>query len=86
MIESNESRIARAEIKTALEDLLKICQRNNAAFCGFVFGTDPPLLVRFSNVKETGSSFTQLLVQLNDFAEDKAEKGAVIKDPFSGVN
>lgn len=86
MPESNESRITRAEVKAALETLLEICQRNNAGFCGFVFGVDPPLVVRFSNVKETGQAFTQLLIQLNDLAEDRAEKGQVIQDPFTGVN
>ena len=42
MINSNEQRIAHAEIKAAIEGLLQACTNNKTAFCGFVWGIDPP--------------------------------------------
>jgi hypothetical protein len=86
MKETNEQLIARKEIKDALETLLRACQRNKAAFVGFVFGTDPPILLQFGNVKETGSELTALLVGLGDLADEKEQDGLTLKDPLTGIN
>ena len=86
MINSNEQRIAHAEIKAAIEGLLQACTNNKTAFCGFVWGIDPPLLIRFGNVVETGSEFTERLINLDDLANERADAGNAIEDPLTGVN
>lgn len=85
-IETNESRILRAEIKAALENLLYICNKNAVGFCGFVFGDNPPLMIRFGNVKEKGEEFTTLLAALCVLVEEREADGRVINDPLTGVN
>ena len=84
MINSNEQRIAHAEIKAAIEG--QACTNNKTAFCGFVWGIDPPILIRFGNVVETGSEFTELLIKLDDLANERADAGNAIEDPLTGVN
>ena len=86
MINSNEQRIAHAEIKAAIEGLVQACTNNKTAFCGFVWGIDPPILIRFGNVVETGSEFTELLIKLDDLANERADAGNAIEDPLTGVN
>jgi hypothetical protein len=82
MKETNEQRIARIEIKDALEALLQACQNNKAGFCGFVWGTDPPIIIRFGNVNETGPDFTALLLKLEDLVNERLDRGVVINDPL----
>lgn len=83
MSETTEQRIARKEIKLAIEGLLQACSNNNAAFCGFVWGVDPPILVRFGNVKEQGADFTALLLKLETIVNEKQESKLVVNDPLS---
>lgn len=83
MIETNEQKIARKEIKAAIENLLQACRNNNAAFCGFAWGINPMFLIRFGNVKEDGPDFTALLLKLEDLTNEKKDAGLVMKDPLS---
>jgi hypothetical protein len=82
--QTNEQRITRAEVKTALEILTTACKNNNAAFCGFAWGVDPPILIRFGNVKEQGPKFAEMLIKLYDVTEDRVEKGLAVNDPLRG--
>ena len=68
--DTNEQKIALAEIKVALDALYSACQHTHAALCGYVFSADPPFFVRFGNVRETGPDFTALLLKLDDFMNE----------------
>lgn len=80
MTESSESKIARAEIRVAVEKLVRVATKNHAAVVGFVFGADPPLLVRYGNITERGPALAALYLQLSDFAEEKEMSGEVVED------
>ena len=72
--ETNEQLIARTEIKAALAGLMRVVNKNHAALTGFVWGVDPPMIIRFGNVTEQGPDFTAMLVKLGDIAEQVVEK------------
>jgi RNase H-fold protein (predicted Holliday junction resolvase) len=67
----------------ALENLLQACRNNRVAFCGFAWGIDPPMLMRFGNVKEQGPDFTELLLKLANLAKERQEQGLVVSDPLN---
>lgn len=78
--ESNESRIARAELRAAVEKLVLAATKNKAAVIGFIFGANPPVMIRYGNVTESGPALAALYLKLADMAEEKETKGMVIKD------
>ena len=78
MPETNEQRIARIEIKLAVETMLRACERNNVAFLGFAFGVDPPIIVEFGNVTEKGEQFRELLNKLCDMVQERE----AVQDPL----
>lgn len=80
MIESNESRIARAELRAAVEKLVLAATENKAAVIGFIFGAEPPIMIRFGNVTESGPALAELYLKLADMAEEKETAGMVIED------
>jgi hypothetical protein len=80
MSETSEQRIARIEIKMALENLLRACGHNNAVFCGFVYGAEPPFIIRFGNMTEEGEKFKELMVNLCDLVEERSAE--IVHDPL----
>jgi hypothetical protein len=80
MKETNEQKIAHAEIKAAIENLISVCKTYKAAVLGFAFGITPPILIRFGNVQEKGADFTALLLKLEDTVNEKIEAGLSIDD------
>ncbi len=81
MSETNEQRIARIEVKMAIESMLKACGHNNTLFCGFAYGADPPIIVEFGNVTEKGADFRALLNQLCDMVEEPERE--IVHDPLN---
>jgi hypothetical protein len=77
---SNESKIAHAEIRAAVEVLIRAATKNKAAVVGFCFGVDPALFIRFGNVKESGPALAALYLKLSDYAEERETGGKVIED------
>lgn len=75
--ETNESRIARAEIGEAAKQFIRVVKRNKACVAGFVWGDNPPVLVQFRNISETGADLTAVLLKLSDMADEKVAKGMV---------
>jgi hypothetical protein len=86
--QSNESRITQAELREKLVELLTLAEKNHCAVAGFVWGVDPPVMMRFGNVPQQGQDLTRLFVLLCNTAEEKAEKGLLINDrvPVSGIS
>lgn len=81
--ETNEQRIAHAEIRDAIAELMRAVSRNNAALVGFVFGTDPALLVRFGNLTEKGPALAEVLLKASELCEDRERSGKVINERLS---
>lgn len=75
--DTNEQKIALAEIKAALNTLYDVCERNHAALCGYAFSDNPPLFVRFGNVTETGPDFTVLLLKLDEFINESVNSSDI---------
>lgn len=78
MSETNEQKIAFAELSAAVETLVLAANRYKCATVGFVFGADPVLMIRFGNVKETGPALAELYLNLSDLAEEKEMNGEVM--------
>lgn len=81
MTETNEQRIARIEVKMAIEDMLRACGHNNMLFCGFAYGADPPIIIEFGNVTEKGDDFRKLLNSLCDLVEEPQRE--IVHDPLN---
>jgi hypothetical protein len=47
------------------------------AVVGFVFGADPPIMIRFGNTTETGPELAELYLRLSDITEEKETEGNV---------
>jgi len=84
--ESDDVKIAHAEIKSVIEHLHKIVNKYNLAYIGYIWGEEPPLLMRIGNVSEIGPDLTALLLQLSDMTNQKIGEGLVIRDPLTGEN
>ena len=83
---TNEQKIAQAEISEAVRKLVYACNHNNAGVVGFAFSANPPLVVRFGNVTETGPQLTKVLIQLSDLAEEIEADGKAIRKPIPPEN
>jgi hypothetical protein len=84
--QTNEQIIAGAEIKAAIEVLEQACKNNKMAYVGFAWGIDPPIIVRFGNVSETGEAFTAMLLRLDEVAAERIASGNVLKNPLTQAN
>jgi hypothetical protein len=84
--QTNEQIITGAEIKAAIEVLDQACKNNKMAYVGFAWGTDPPIIVRFGNVTETGEAFTALLLRADEMAAERIASGNVLKTPLTQPN
>ena len=80
--ETPEQAVAHREVKSAIQHLKDVAEHHSCAIVGFVFGIDPPIIFKFSNVSQKGPDFTELLLKLEDMSNDKIDKGDVTLDPL----
>lgn len=79
MTENNEN-IAREEILSYTDNLIRICQKHGVAVSGFVWGITPPILLSFGNTREQGdfAAMERLYQLLCETLEEKAADQNVI--------
>ena len=82
MPESNEEKIAKAELKSLIEPLLRAATVNKVCIAGFIWGANPSLMIRFQNVVESGPDLAAILIELSSLAEDAEHKNGVEKTEF----
>lgn len=77
MPESNLQKIAKAEIRAAVETLIHAATNNKVAVVGFVFGPDPAIFIRFGNTTESGPALAELYLKLADTAEELSDRTVI---------
>lgn len=82
MEENNEIKIRRAELMVNIRPLVLKSTEFGAGVIGFVFGGDPPVLIRFGNIQERGPELTEVLLKLSDISEEKELEGKIIETPI----
>jgi hypothetical protein len=78
-METPEQRILSLEMEDLIRPLILKATSNNLAVAGFVFGAEPPIMIRFGNTTETGPELAELYLSLSDIAEEKETEGNIIK-------
>ena len=76
-METLEQRILSLEMEDLIRPLILKATSSNLAVFGFVFGADPPIMIRFGNTKETGPELAELYLRLSDITEEKETEGNV---------
>lgn len=64
------------EVKTAIEDLVRLCGHHKVAIAGFAFGAEPPFMVNFGTVSDCDD--IRLYTQLCEMTEYKKRRGLTI--------
>lgn len=65
------------EIRSTIEDLVRLAERHKVTVCGFAFGSEPPFMMNFGNCSDYGD--IELYTELCSIAEDKRRKGLSVK-------
>ena len=61
------------EVRTAIEDLVRLAAKHKMVVAGFAFGADPPCMTNFGNCSDAGD--IELYAELCSIAEDKRRRG-----------